>query len=136
MTSASVTASLRIGDAEREAAITALTRHYAEGRLTNLEHDERTGSALQARTRADLDKLFADLPRFDLARQQHAATGQRVQVTRAVGSVARIAMFALFVVGAIFVVLHLLPIIALAALVIVVTRVAFGRRHVWYGRRW
>jgi hypothetical protein len=53
---------LRIGDDEREAAISALTRHFAEGRITLVEHDERTTLAFAAKTQGDLDKLFADLP--------------------------------------------------------------------------
>jgi Domain of unknown function (DUF1707) len=53
----------RIGDAERDAAITSLGEHYAAGRITKDEYDERSGLALRARTEADLRPLFADLPR-------------------------------------------------------------------------
>jgi uncharacterized protein DUF1707 len=35
---------------------------FAEGRLDDVEFDERTRAALTARTRADLDALLADLP--------------------------------------------------------------------------
>jgi hypothetical protein len=35
---------------------------FAEGRLDDTEFDERTRAALTARTHADLDALFADLP--------------------------------------------------------------------------
>lgn len=52
----------RIGDVEREAALTALGEHYAAGRLTKDEYDERSDLALRARTRADLTPLFGDLP--------------------------------------------------------------------------
>lgn len=52
---------LRIGDAEREAAVAALGEHYALGRITKEEYDERTAAAMAARTRADLLPLFADL---------------------------------------------------------------------------
>jgi hypothetical protein len=54
---------LRIGDADREAAVSALGEHYAAGRLTKEEYDERAGAALTARTSADLWPLFTDLPR-------------------------------------------------------------------------
>jgi hypothetical protein len=54
--------SLRIGDAEREEACRALGEHFAAGRLTRAEFDERTTTAWSARTRADLTPLFADLP--------------------------------------------------------------------------
>jgi hypothetical protein len=53
---------LRIGDAERDAASKALGDHYAAGRLSHAELDERTSAAWAARTRADLAPLFADLP--------------------------------------------------------------------------
>ena len=53
---------LRIGDAERDAAVSALGEHYAAGRLTKEEFDERSGRAWSARTEADLTPLFSDLP--------------------------------------------------------------------------
>ena len=55
-------AELRIGDGERDAAVAALGEHYAQGRLTKDELDERTDAAWTARTAADLRPLFADLP--------------------------------------------------------------------------
>jgi DUF1707 SHOCT-like domain len=55
-------AQLRIGDAEREAAVTALGEHYATGRLSKEEYDERATVAYEARTLAALHPLFADLP--------------------------------------------------------------------------
>ncbi len=53
---------LRIGDVEREAAVTALGEHYAAGRLSKEEFDERADAAWAARTRSALWPLFADLP--------------------------------------------------------------------------
>lgn len=53
---------LRIGDREREAAVSALGEHYVAGRLTKEEFDERTEVAWRARTNADLRPLFLDLP--------------------------------------------------------------------------
>jgi hypothetical protein len=53
---------LRIGDAEREAAVAALGEHYAAGRLTKEEFDDRSDRAYAARTRSALWPLFADLP--------------------------------------------------------------------------
>ena len=52
----------RIGDAEREAAVAALGEHYAAGRLTKEEYDERAGAAFTARTESQLRPLFIDLP--------------------------------------------------------------------------
>jgi len=53
---------LRIGDAEREAAVAALGEHYAAGRLSKDEFDERTAAALTAPTPSALAPLFLDLP--------------------------------------------------------------------------
>ena len=53
---------IRIGDAERDRAIASLGDHFAAGRLTAEEFDQRTDQALQARFNADLEPLFVDLP--------------------------------------------------------------------------
>ncbi|HEX4977836.1 MAG TPA: DUF1707 domain-containing protein [Nocardioides sp.] len=53
---------LRIGDADRSGAVEALGEHFATGRLTHEEYDERATRALRARTAADVAPLFADLP--------------------------------------------------------------------------
>lgn len=53
---------LRVGDAERDQAARALGEHYALGRLSDVEHGERLDACWSARTRADLDVLFHDLP--------------------------------------------------------------------------
>jgi Domain of unknown function (DUF1707) len=55
-------ARLRVGDAERYEAATALGEHFATGRLDQAEYDERVQAAYAGRTRADLDALFTDLP--------------------------------------------------------------------------
>lgn len=52
----------RIGDAEREAAAAALGEHFAAGRLTKEEYDERADVVWAARTASDLRPLFLDLP--------------------------------------------------------------------------
>lgn len=54
--------SIRIGDSEREDAVKRLGEHYEAGRLTAEEHSERVEQALRARTGADLNGLFTDLP--------------------------------------------------------------------------
>lgn len=53
---------LRIGDAERDEAMAALREHYAQGRITSEELDERLEKALTARTARDLRAIAADLP--------------------------------------------------------------------------
>lgn len=52
----------RIGDAERDRAVEYLREHMSVGRLTQEEFDERLTAALQAKTVADLEPLFFDLP--------------------------------------------------------------------------
>ncbi|HEY9468246.1 MAG TPA: DUF1707 domain-containing protein [Propionibacteriaceae bacterium] len=54
---------VRIGDAERDRAIASLGDHFAAGRLTAEEFDQRMDQALKARFNEDLEPLFADLPR-------------------------------------------------------------------------
>jgi len=53
---------LRVGDAEREAAGDALRAHYVKGRIDADEFQYRLERCLTARTYADLDALFTDLP--------------------------------------------------------------------------
>ena len=53
----------RVSDAERDQAVAELSEHFQAGRLTQDEFDDRSGQALQARTRGDLGTLFTDLPR-------------------------------------------------------------------------
>lgn len=56
------TPQLRIGDLERNEAIGFLQTHVEQGRLSTEEFNERMGSALGARTHAELSALFGDLP--------------------------------------------------------------------------
>lgn len=53
---------MRVGDAEREAAAAELREHFASGRLTQEELNERLDRAFAAKTRGDLHGLFTDLP--------------------------------------------------------------------------
>lgn len=119
--------SLRIGDAERDAAIAALARHFADGRLTQDEHEERTARALKARIGADLRVLFADLPRLDppAPPQRRVSTGRVVLSSMA---------SALVVMAGVFLMLHLLPIVALIAFVFILGRVFTGGRRGWSSR--
>ena len=54
--------SIRVSDADRDRVTARLRDHYAEGRLTHAELDERMTAALTARTFGDLRKIMADLP--------------------------------------------------------------------------
>jgi hypothetical protein len=53
---------VRIGDAERDGTIAALSEHFAAGRLSRDELDERVEQAMSAKFDADLVPLLADLP--------------------------------------------------------------------------
>ena len=53
---------LRLSTREREAALESLSTHFADGRLTVEEFDERAAEVAKATTRGELAPLFADLP--------------------------------------------------------------------------
>ena len=53
---------IRISDADRERATARLREHFAEGRLSPDELDERISAALTAKTAGDVRRIMADLP--------------------------------------------------------------------------
>jgi hypothetical protein len=53
---------MRLSDAERAEAADRLGKHFADGRLDKMEYDERVSRVMSAKTRADLEGLFDDLP--------------------------------------------------------------------------
>src|SRR4249920_2498994 len=53
---------IRVSDADRDRVTARLREHFAEGRLTQDELDERVSAALNAKTFGDLRPLMADLP--------------------------------------------------------------------------
>jgi len=55
-------ADIRISNAERDEAVTALGVHLSNGRLELDEYEERCGRAAAARTRGEVEELFTDLP--------------------------------------------------------------------------
>ena len=71
---------MRISDAEREAAAAELREHFASGRLDHDELNERLDRVFAAKTRGDLNGLFADLPSsgpgWDRATAGAAASGR------------------------------------------------------------
>lgn len=66
---------LRVGDADRQAVVSELQRHYVEGRLTSEELGERVTEALAARTFGDLATLLSDLPTLPDPNTLQTATG-------------------------------------------------------------
>jgi hypothetical protein len=53
---------IRIGDTERESALTALGDHMSAGRLDINEYGDRTARVAAAKTRGELLEVFGDLP--------------------------------------------------------------------------
>ena len=56
---------IRVGDADRDATATQLREHYAAGRLTLDELNERLEQTFTARTGTDLNAVMRDLPSLD-----------------------------------------------------------------------
>jgi hypothetical protein len=53
---------LRIGDRERDAVAAELQEHFARGRLTLEEFNQRLDAVFAAKTQADLNLITSDLP--------------------------------------------------------------------------
>jgi hypothetical protein len=64
---------LRVSDEERERAAREIREHYAAGRLTEEELDERVQAAYRAQTQAQLRALLADLPKLPVSPAEHRA---------------------------------------------------------------
>ncbi len=76
------TADLRASDAERADVADRLSRHYQDGRLDQAEFNERLDRAMNAKTRADFNGLFADLPDLPDPADQAGQSGKNGQSTR------------------------------------------------------
>jgi hypothetical protein len=64
---------LRVSDEQRERAARQIREHYAAGRLTDDELDERVRAAYSARTEAELRALLADLPLLPASPEERKA---------------------------------------------------------------
>jgi hypothetical protein len=71
---------IRVSDADREHVAERLREHFAEGRLTSEELDERIAATLSAKTNADLRAVMTDLPEPELAGAQPGQPGQPGQM--------------------------------------------------------
>jgi uncharacterized protein DUF1707 len=87
--------SLRVSDADRDAALAELSEHFETGRLTSDELDERIGRAIRARTGQDLADLMADLP---AASRPEAGRGQVGSTSTGAGPAGRRTLTAALVV--------------------------------------
>jgi hypothetical protein len=64
---------LRVSDQQREQAADALRDHFAAGRISEDELNERLDAALEAKTEPELNALLADLPKLPVSPQQRKA---------------------------------------------------------------
>jgi hypothetical protein len=64
---------LRVSDQDRDAAAAQLRDHFAAGRITEEEFNERVQEAYAARTQQQLDWLLSDLPKLPASPQQAKA---------------------------------------------------------------
>jgi hypothetical protein len=61
---------IRVSDADRERVAERLREHFAQGRLSSEELDERISAALGAKTFGDLRRIMIDLPEPELVGPQ------------------------------------------------------------------
>jgi Flp pilus assembly protein TadB len=67
---------IRVSDADRERVADRLREHFAEGRLSSDELDERIAATLSAKTFAELRRVTADLPEPEPAQAQGQGQGR------------------------------------------------------------
>jgi Flp pilus assembly protein TadB len=122
--------SMRISDAERAEVADLLSKHYGDGRLDQAEFNQRLDQAMRAKTYADLDGLFADLPRTE----EEAVEGPKFQSRRGGRSpLATLIIAAIIVVVAATVIGHVLtfsmgPLLWLAILAVIAYAILHHRR--------
>ena len=76
------TPEMRVGDAERSAALDRLGTHFADGYLDVAEFDDRTARAASATTRGELEALFRDLPEPSHSDASPANTAREAELER------------------------------------------------------
>jgi len=76
---------LRASDQQRDRAAAEIREHYAAGRLTEDEFNERLDAIYRARTQGELSELRRDLPALEtrntLAERRRALRGELIQET-------------------------------------------------------
>jgi hypothetical protein len=117
------TDTMLIGDHERDLAVAALAQHYAHGRLTLTEHEDRMTRALKARTNADLLALFTDLPRPEAPKPLARRSRSRLVLRAIIGAIAALIVL--------IVVVQVIVVAAIVGAAVVIGRLAFAshRRH-------
>jgi hypothetical protein len=130
---------LRVGDAERDSTATLLREHYAQGRLSTDELNERLDGAFSATTQGQLAEITHDLPYLQTAppvRRPPASSPPRSR-SRGLRNVVTLLAVAAAVLGVVFIAQHAgsyLPhtVAELFILLLVLRAVAgrpAGRRH-------
>lgn len=85
--------SLRAADRDRDEIAGVLREHYAQGRLTLEEFNERSTAAYAAKTMGELRPLVADLPMtVNEPRRPDAWSPARMRLIGAVAAVAAVAL--------------------------------------------
>lgn len=115
---------VRIGDAERDEALDKLGDHFAAGRLTREELDERTEKAMGARFDGDLEALFRDLP----ARSRDVVVRRSRPQATAVLPVAVMALAPMLVLAVVAAILLNSPVLV-GPLIWLLVLSGMGRRH-------
>jgi len=110
---------MRVSDAERQAVADRLAEHFSSGRLDQAEFDDRVGRAMNAKTRADLNGLFDDLPETGAPAATDQAAGLSRRRRRRPGLLVALVVF--IIIAASHVVWPLLWIGALVAIVLFAT---------------
>jgi hypothetical protein len=113
---------IRASDADRERVTARLREHFAEGRLTREELDERVAAALSAKTMGDLRGLMTDLPGESPATPPVVMRGPVLVRRRGPGILPLaflVLLAAVLIPGGAFVVLALFQVLLVVALVAV-----------------
>ena len=94
---------MRIGTPEREGAQQRLNEHFSLGRLDVAEFEERSTLVSGARTRADLEAVFQDLPATSKAGEDApvAKAGERNLRYIVLGATPLVAVALFFVLGSV-----------------------------------
>lgn len=140
---------IRVSDADREHVAGRLQEHFAQGRLTRPELDERLSAAFSAKTYKDLRSLMSDLPEPELAgpvppplQPARQWTGRPVypyrRRSRLLPAVVLFALFAAIVFHATAIVALALPILLFMPLIVLITMILSEprprrRNHRQYG---
>ncbi len=90
---------IRIGDTERREMADLLGKHYSDGRLDDVEFNERMERAMAAKTRGDLKGLLSDLPPLGLPVTMPTSPPRTRRLLRTVAVIGLVVM-ALFAVSA------------------------------------